>query len=301
MVVIASLATVATPALGASEKPPLVLNPSSNWNVNYADDSCRLARVFGTGDEKMFFSVDRYEPGDPFLLMIAGRPLRDRQPERTEVRFGPGDNGAIDGLEGGSLSSYDPAFFRSSAKLVSDPPEAPKRRYEWNAEEYLAERLVKAKNQIPPSVEASVTWVQASAKGKPPVRLNLGPMGKPMAALRACTDELMTHWGIDLEAHKNLVRPAVPTDSPGNWLTSNDYPTELLDKGYQGLVMVRLSVGPDGAPTECHIQQSTRPAGFDDAVCQALMRRARFQPALGADDKPIASYWRTSVNFQIPG
>ena len=300
VVTFAGLAMIGTPLLAAVEKPPLMLEPSSNWNLNYADDSCRLARLFGTGDEKMFFSMDRYEPGDEFLLMVAGKPLADRRPERTEIHFGPGETGVIDRLNGGSLQSYSPALFSSSAKLIADPPSASEQRDDWDAERYLADRLAKAEGKIAPAVEASVTWVEATAKGKRPVRLNLGPMDKPMAALRGCTDELMSHWGIDVAAHRNLVRPAVPTESPGNWLTSRDYPTALLAKGYQGLVQVRLSVGPDGVPTQCHIQQSTRPAGFDDAVCKGLMRRARFEPAIGADGKPIASYWRSSVNFQIP-
>ena len=40
--------------------------------------------------------------------------------------------------------------------------------------------------------------------------------------------------------------------------------------------------------------------GFDDAVCAAMMKRARFDPALDKDAKPIKSYWRTSVRFQMP-
>ena len=300
VVAFGGLAMVAAPILAAAPKPPLVLSPSSKWNLNYADDSCRLARIFGTGDDRMFLSLDRFEPGDEFLLVVAGKPLADRVPERAALRFGPGENGVIDRLKGGSLTSYSPAFFRSSAKLVADASDETIKRGDWDREEYLARLLAKAENRISPTIEASITWLEVTAKGKPPVRLNLGPMDQPMAALRGCTDELMTHWGIDVAAHANLTRPTIPVESPGDWLNSNDYPTDLLRAGQQGLVMVRLSVGVDGKPTQCYIQQSTRPAGFDEAVCKGLMRRARFEPALGADGKPIASYWRSSVSFQIP-
>lgn len=121
-----------------------------------------------------------------------------------------------------------------------------------------------------------------------------------MADLRRCMNELLTHWGIDVERHKSLTRKLVPTDSPGSWLNSRDYPTDLLRDGAQGLVNFRLSVDEKGKVSGCHIQRSTRPEGFDRAVCDALTRRARFEPALDADGNPVNSYFIGSVNFVMP-
>ena len=120
-----------------------------------------------------------------------------------------------------------------------------------------------------------------------------------MAAMRRCTDELLTHWGIDLEQHRHLTRGVRPASNPGNWLNSKDYPTKLLRQGMQGIVQIRLSIDERGKPTACHIQQSTRPAEFDAAVCDGLMRRAEFEPALGAEGEPVPSYWHSSVRFEI--
>ena len=52
-----------------------------------------------------------------------------------------------------------------------------------------------------------------------------------------------------------------------------------------------------GKPSACHIQQSASPPEFSKAVCDAMMRRAHFEPALDKDGKPVASYYRSSVIF----
>jgi hypothetical protein len=45
------LAALAAGPLSAKAPPtPLTLEPSSPWNMHYADDSCRLLRSFGKGD-----------------------------------------------------------------------------------------------------------------------------------------------------------------------------------------------------------------------------------------------------------
>jgi hypothetical protein len=122
-----------------------------------------------------------------------------------------------------------------------------------------------------------------------------------MESLDKCIDELLTHWGIDVEKHKNLKRSPVPAQNPGRWIYSSDYPMDMLQIGQPALVEFRLSVSEDGKPTACHIQATTRPKEFDDAVCKSLLRRAAFEPALDSEGKPIASYWRSRVRFQIPG
>lgn len=125
-------------------------------------------------------------------------------------------------------------------------------------------------------------------------------MHAPLAALGKCIDNLLTHWGIDVEKHKTLKREAKPAESPDRWVVTGDYPRKMLDAGQPAIVNFRLSVGADGVPTGCHIQSTTRPKEFDDAVCKSVMRRASFIPALDAEGKPLASYYRNTVRFQIP-
>ena len=124
-------------------------------------------------------------------------------------------------------------------------------------------------------------------------------MKAPFAALDKCMDELLVRWGVDVARHTTLFRRVVPVESPANWLKNSDYPESARFKGAQGIVNFRLSIDDVGKATACHIQQSTRPPEFDTAVCKALMRRARFKPALDKDEKPLASYYRGTVVFSM--
>ena len=275
----------------APPQPPLVLRPSSTWLVDYGDDKCRLARMFGTGDAETMFMVERYSPSDDLFTAIGGKPLADIDAAQAHLAFGPD----------GFVTKYPP----SPGKLGERPaltatmalypwPDSDKDDEDETGPADLFEQV------ITPEQEARVTWFEVTAKGRQTVRLELGSMAKPMAALRTCTQELVHHWGIDVDAHRTLSRRATPKGNVGNWVTWHDYPTDLLNKGEQGLVQFRVVVAADGKATQCLVQESTRPLGFDKAVCAALMRRAKFEPALDKDGKPIVSFWRSSVRFQMP-
>ena len=67
-----ALISITTSSHAQSAKGPLQLKQTSAWNVDYADDRCRLMRQFGVGDEKVFAIFDRYGPGERFRMTIAG-------------------------------------------------------------------------------------------------------------------------------------------------------------------------------------------------------------------------------------
>jgi outer membrane biosynthesis protein TonB len=65
--------------------------------------------------------------------------------------------------------------------------------------------------------------------------------------------------------------------------------------GKQALVNFRLSVRAQGVPTACEVQSSYNDKKFDEVTCAALMRRARFSPALDAKGQPVLSYFLRTV------
>ncbi|GAA4046630.1 energy transducer TonB [Parerythrobacter jejuensis] len=282
--------------------PKVVLEPTGAWNLNYADDSCRLARFFGEGEQRTVLYLERYGPGDSFLMVVAGQPMRGSGRNEVTFQFGPEGGGEPRRrtVDVGDLGEYKPALVFTSTTLapVEGIRENGDARRDFDQEEASAPPRGPT---IQPAIEAGLSYLDIRRSGGKPIRFQLGPMGDPMQAMRNCTDELLMHWGIDVAAHSKLTRAAAPASNPGRWLTSRDYPGNLLAKGEQGIVKFRLSVDAEGKPSQCHIQQSTRPDGFDRAVCDKLMQRARFKPALGEDGEPLASYWRSTVRFRIPG
>ena len=272
---------------------PMRLQPSSNWHVNYADDSCRLARSFGSGEEEVTLVLDRFRPGPRVHMTLVGSPVDVRSDVRRivlrfgpndaefEKRFAPGtlDNGKAAIVVGGNvwITGYD-----AKKAALEDEGEPNRRR------------------PIDPALYSAIQFLELRIAGKRSVVLETGSMMAAEQALTACNDDLLRGWGIDAEVDKRLSRRVTPNGDPRKWLRSSDYPSRMRFLGYQGLVHFRLIVDERGVPQSCHIQLSTRPKDFDDAVCNKIMARARFQPALDADEKPVASYYTNSAHFAIP-
>jgi len=290
------IATLVGIGSASAAEEPLRLKPSSQWIVNYADDSCRLARRFGKGDQAVIIAFDRLEPTTGFKLFVSGMPVKtERKSKEAVFQFGPSETEQKVVFSTGRMSNNKPALILGGTSYLS--AETDEQKEAWKKAKYGVGYV---RPPIGKDRQAAVTYLRV---GKPllrPLILELGPMAEPLASLSNCTDELVTHWGIDVEKHVNLSRHATPKRSPAKWIGVNDYPTDLLYKGVRGFVAFRLSVDIKGKPTACHIQQTTRPGGFDKAVCKALMKRAKFLPALDAEGRPIASYYRNNVRFHTP-
>ena len=280
--------------LAAKDETALRLKPSSNWHMHYADDSCRIMRTFGEGKQKVAFYLERFEPGDRFSMLAAGRPFRSiSKREYAFIRFGESQVTTRLNFTTASLPDFEPAMIFAVTWFGAQPTDDDK------ISEPQAQKDVFSQT-FAPEAEGAIKWVSVKRPNQKAVVLETGSMGGPMAAMRKCTDQLLTGWGIDIEKHRDLASRVKPANNPGRWARSGDYPSHLLSKGQQGMVHFRLSVDSHGNPTECHIQKSTRPEGFDKAVCDALMRRARFEPAKTKEGESIASYWRSTARFVIP-
>lgn len=290
------LAALASPGMAAA-KEPLRLKPSSKWNVHYADDSCRMGRSFGEGDQMVVLLVDRYQPGDWMRISFVGKPAHTRLNEgKIGLRFGPAEAEQELEFYPGTVANRTPTLIiRGSLRI------APRSLEEIAAFKALPEagQFQFQSGEITREQEAAVTYIEVKRSIRQPFILETGSLGPPLAALEKCTEELLGHWGVDVAKHAALSRKAKPKGNPGEWVTSRDYPSEMWMMGKRAIVQFRLNIDATGKPSACNIQQSTRPKAFDDAVCKALMRNAKFEPALDADGSPIASYWLNSVTFHM--
>lgn len=293
-----------TAFLGSAVQPalaePSALEPSSQWHLNYADDYCRLARVFGGPGHETVLYLEQYEPSDAFTVQIAGPDFASEKLRKPSLRFGPdGGSEPSEFLMGSSFGRYGSGLLASNMTLLPEPDAVLSRPVKARGE--AAEKEYSAiKVPLDPASAAHITWFEMLEKDLVVGRLALGSMRDPIKAMNACTDELLTHWGIDVAKHRTRSRAVAPKGNPENWIDSGDYPSDLLSKGAQGLVIFRLDIDEQGRATKCTVQQSTRPPGFDEVVCRKIKSNARFEPALDLAGKPMKSYWRSSVRFQIP-
>jgi Gram-negative bacterial TonB protein C-terminal len=302
MTIIKSIIHICVAAIGAAfaaaapayaAKEVLDLQPSSPWNVNYSTDSCVMGREFGEGDEKVFLIFESYAPGEAFKLSLAGKPVKFNDLDgEAAIQFGSAEAEQKYSFTAGTLGKNMPAAFFRNAQ-ISAPSDAQIKQMQSNFP-YRLEPVGSAR-------EAAIKVVTIKGAFRKNLILQTNGLAKPLAALRKCTDNLAATWGIDAVKHTSLRRYAAPIKSPATWIVTSDYPEDMLRQGKRSIIQFRLMVDIAGNPTSCHIQQSNRLKAFDDTVCRALMKRARFDPALAEDGTPIASYYINSVFFQLPG
>jgi TonB family protein len=82
------------------------------------------------------------------------------------------------------------------------------------------------------------------------------------------------------------IDPAHPPDRPVRpvmnriaRLGPEDYPPEALRAGAEGVVTVRLNVGPLGRPLACAVASSSGNAALDAGTCALAVRRFHYRPA----------------------
>lgn len=95
-------------------------------------------------------------------------------------------------------------------------------------------------------------------------------------------------------------KQATPKGNPGNWATTNDYPTRALREEREGTTSFRVTVGPDGRVTSCEITGSSGSDDLDAATCSNVTRRARFNPATDGDGNPTTGSYSNRVRWVIP-
>ena len=93
---------------------------------------------------------------------------------------------------------------------------------------------------------------------------------------------------------------ASPKGNPGNWATTNDYPSRALREEREGTTGFRVSVGPDGRVTDCSVTSSSGHADLDQATCDNVRRRARFTPATDGEGQPTTGSYSNRVRWVIP-
>jgi hypothetical protein len=169
------------------------LAPSSNWAVDYGTDHCMLYRNFGEGDDAVLLQFSQYVPDGGLKIIVAGKKLNSRPTQALHSRFEPEQEPSIDEA---------PVFATFGDGLKGIILMRPLRRME------VYGQLLKSAQTIrdPAKLAEMMAWPDAQREEREeeithftiergftrPVRLRVGSMKKPMDAMRACLDELIS-------------------------------------------------------------------------------------------------------------
>lgn len=93
---------------------------------------------------------------------------------------------------------------------------------------------------------------------------------------------------------------ARPSNNPGSWVTQSDYRSSWISREYTGTVGFRLSIGAGGKVEGCSVTKSSGVSELDQATCQLVQRRARFNPAKNDQGRAVAGTYNSAVRWQLP-
>ena len=294
----------AVPFLAAASEP-VRLQPSSQWIVDYADDSCRLIRTFGEGKSKTVLVFESEAP-DEMDLLVVGRPLEDDgQSEKVPAQFLPVGGKPVEGKAAESTESGAPAMLWSHLPLLPDiladaleKKALALSRSSRSGKRPPATNLTEEK-AIETAREQFVSKVNELELGsRRPVILETGSLGDAMKEFHKCSHDSLRDWGVDPELEAKIARPVWARD-PSSWFTTDDYPAEEARRGAESEVKVRLLVDATGRPTKCTSLSHFKEPQFNQVVCDKFMKRAHFEPAELADGTKVPSYYVNRVVFRI--
>lgn len=284
--------TLASAPLRAEPAPvnPVVLKPSSQWNVDYAADSCRLVRLFGEGENQHYLAFQQYGPAKGFGLTIAGPGFKKfRSLETTMIHFSEAQAPRESMPFSGTIGDFGPGVIYVNMGIEEEP--AP-----------TAAEQAKAPGPGVPTLDlAQGKQVQfiTLRQGKHAVRLDTGRLDQAFAVLNQCTLDLVRDWGLDPQRHVDAQsRPFWNNQEAIVRRIQREYPAEAARIGEQGIMRMRVIVSAEGTVESCKILKSTETEELESPACK-MMKNATFDPARDAAGVPFRSYFVTSITYKL--
>lgn len=261
---IAAGMALAGAALVGADVP--VLQPSSGWNIDYAESNCALSRSFGTGEEAVSLAIIPQTGGGRVrIALIAKNPDRFTGSGRARIRF--------DGSGPWATAMYFSAMDAKSGRIG-------------------VVRTLRA--DLAPLGQAKTLTLDLGGRE---LVFAIPQMAGALRALATCEGDLSKSWGADPALI--AVRPVAI--APQNWVTNNDYPDAALRAQLSGESGVRVSVDIAGKPANCWVVENSGSEALDAKACTIIMHNGRFKPAADKDGKPVMGLWATSFQWMLPG
>ncbi len=264
-----------------------VLKPATPWNVDYGEEKCRLARIFGEGDSRSLLFIEQWGPDAKFGFTVAGPALR-RFKGRRPTALVTYDGAAPTSAEPfrGEVEEFGPAIVYASMALVPEPE---------------ADSLDKVATQLPQLEleQAARSRFVALEQGGRTVKFMTGPLDQAFEVLNQCSEQRLNEWGLDIEKHRTLTRMPF-------WTNQQEivdrivktYPQRALRAGESAIARLRVNVNEKGQVTECVTLKATDTNILNSPACRQ-MQKAEFEPALDSEGKPMASFYQTSIIYRI--
>jgi TonB family protein len=248
-------------SVGASAAPTPPLRPSGAWVLDYDATQCIASRQYGTDKNAVTFAIRPAPNGGNYELLI-GRP-------RYGPMFGEELNGSVD-FGNGPIKAWLLHYGGSKKKVSID-------QFRISAAEMAQAR--------------TATSVNLRTGDGMSANIALTNMPELMKGMDDCNADLKRYWNIE-NPEKQNVAVEVKGDVR-NVFRSTDYPQEAMKNRQEGRVQFLLLINEQGKVAGCNVVEASGIPALDGMGCQVIVERAKFQPALDKQGKPIRSAYVT--------
>jgi len=261
VVVAIALATTFIGGPASAQHERLTLQPASQWQIDYSEESCVLRRSFVSEAAEARLELMQQAPGAYFRVMVTSGTL-DLGGANAMVQFDPDDMlqepayPVAEALSGSTTFSFTDSL-KGNVRNQTMP------YIDWTDETRNAR-------------ERAITSLSIRGGFDRDVVLTVGEMHRPMEALRACMADLYGSWGVDLEAQQNVYRPA----RDQRWDRTQNAVIAALPFEFSRRVpdippVARLIIGADGRVKRCRVHF----APWDEDFSQNCAARSQDHPS----------------------
>ena len=245
---------VAIGSMGAAEPR----QPTARWVVNYDDAQCVASRNYGTEDKPLFLAFKPSPTGSVVrVILMRNGTLSDAEQRPASVRFDDKPALAVN-----ALSYGDP-----KAKRLAMAINLPMTTF--------------AANRGASSIEIKGSWFNE--------RLAVPGLTGVMTAFDDCLANLREVWNVAAPHSSRVAQPAQSKRPLSDLFRSSAYPRQAIVEGNTGRVGLAVLIDEAGTVRDCMIEETSGFATLDTMSCYTITTHARFDPAVGADGKPVKS------------
>lgn len=282
----------------AKEEQPVMLAPAGPWQLDMAEHKCRIARLFGEGEQETVFYLEQWDPSRSAFWNVAGPPLEKYKDWRdTRFVFGPGGDEDEFKFVPSTLGDYGSAIGGGSTIAPHEHPHA-------NAEDPDYEKEPRGLQILDSEGAKGIRFLTLSQKSRADVVLELGDMEAPLAAMNSCMRNLVEHWGFDPAKQERVQTPVkISNINDVARIIQKEYPKDALRRGGQADFHYRLTVAADGRVEDCFLLNQTLAEDFDIRrhPCTAFRERAEIEPARTASGEAVRTYYTGRIVYRMGG
>jgi hypothetical protein len=288
----AAAVIVSGPAAAQETVEPRVFTRTGQWQLEAAENECRLARMFTNGTDQIALALERNRADNLVRLVLVSNALGAfRSAEELGYRFMPAGEQRSARYIVAQMNDGQTYYNLGNAMIGGIAPLAP------GAAPIQGPPLYDRAAEL--EYAAGITAIEINAGLTTPVRLETGSLRGAITALQACTDDLLLTWGVDWQKHQTLSRRVAPVGNAWEWIPNGTIGFQDFISFAGGRNPFRVLISAEGRPTACSAQWVSLSEDKNQRICAAIMEHGQFTPALDAAGQPVASYWMVDYMFGL--